>query len=49
MKNNAQKINFIRIFNLFFKTFENLNYDLTLRTLSSLYMHGSKRGDEEGG
>ena len=37
MKNNAQKINFIRLFSLFFKTFENFNHDLTLHTLSSVY------------
>ena len=42
MKNGAQKINFIRLFSLFLKTFENLNHDLTLRTLSSVYIHGLK-------
>ena len=26
----------------FFKTFENLNHDLTFRTLSFVYMHGLK-------
>ena len=38
MKNNAQKISFIRLFSLFFKTFENLNHDLTLRTYMHPYM-----------
>ena len=44
MKINAQKINFIRLFSPFFKTFENLNHELTLRTLSPVYMHGLKGG-----
>ena len=47
MKNNAQKINFIRLFSLFFKTFENFNHDLTLHTLSSVYIHGLKGGPHE--
>ena len=42
MKNSTQNINFICLFSLLFKTFENLNHDLTLRTLSSVYMHGLK-------
>ena len=37
MKNNAQKINFIRLFSLFLRL-ENLSHDLTLRSLS-LYTH----------
>ena len=40
MENNAQKINFLQLFSLFFKTFENLNHDLTFRTLSSVYIQG---------
>ena len=42
MKNNAQKINFLRLVSLVFKTFETLNHDLILRTLSSVYIHGLK-------
>ena len=44
MKNDTEKINFIRLFSLFFKTLENLNHDLTLRTLSSVYIYGLKGG-----
>ena len=40
MKNNAQKISFIPHLSIFFKIFENLNHDLTLRTLSCVYIHG---------
>ena len=42
MKNNAQKISFIRLFSLFSVTFENLNHEFTRRTLSSVYIHGLK-------
>ena len=38
------KNQFHSTFWLFFKTFENLKHDLTLRTLSSVYIHGLKRG-----
>ena len=42
MKNKALKINLIQLFGLIFKTSENLDHGLTLRTLSSIYIHELK-------